>query len=120
MLQLVLMMTTVSTRFAEAGGLGNSTAGDDAAAGNVLNNDNDVDAPLGDELTVTAVRSDQNRRGGTFTSFSGTTTIAGIYGTLEIDSNGDYTYTLDDLDPDTQALDSGEFVQEYFTYGWLI
>ncbi len=47
---------------------------------------------------------------------SGTTTIEGFYGDLIIDSTGAYTYSLDNSDTDTQALNAGEAVTEVFTY----
>ncbi len=69
--------------------------GDAAASGNVLTNDVDPD----DALTVTTA--------GTF---------AGTYGSLTIDAAGNYTYTLNDADPDTNALDDGDTVTETFNY----
>lgn len=40
---------------------------------------------------------------------------AGKYGTLTIDSNGNYTYTLDNSNPDVQKLAQGESTTEIFT-----
>ncbi|RDD66465.1 hypothetical protein DU478_08410, partial [Thalassococcus profundi] len=42
-------------------------------------------------------------------------TVTGTYGTLTIDQNGTWTYTLDDTDPDTRALNEGESYDEVFT-----
>src|SRR6185312_9484752 len=64
---------------------------DATASGNVLTNDVDAD----DALTVTTV--------GTFT---------GACGSLTIDAAGNYTYTLNDADPDTNALNEGQTVTE--------
>src|SRR6185436_216919 len=63
-----------------------------SGAGSVLNNDYDFD---GDPLTVT---------GGTFT---------GTYGTLTLNSNGTYSYTLFASD---QALAQGQTVTDSFNY----
>ena len=63
-----------------------------SGAGSVLNNDFDFD---GDALTVT---------GGTF---------AGTYGTLTLNANGTYSYTLF---ASAQALDDGEVVTDSFNY----
>ncbi|MGF1764431.1 retention module-containing protein [Aliivibrio kagoshimensis] len=38
----------------------------------------------------------------------------GTYGTFTVDANGEWTYTLDNLDPDTLALVSGDKVTETF------
>ncbi len=44
------------------------------------------------------------------------TALAGTYGTLLLNGNGTYTYTLDNGDADTQALGSGDTVTEQFSY----
>ena len=69
--------------------------GDATATGNVLTNDVDPDDPL---TVITA---------GTF---------AGKYGSLTIDAAGNYTYTLDNADPDTNALDDGDTATDTFSY----
>ena len=43
-------------------------------------------------------------------------TYTGTYGTLILQANGDYTYTLDSSDPDFIALHGGGLGQEQFTY----
>jgi VCBS repeat-containing protein len=43
-------------------------------------------------------------------------TYTGTYGTLVLQANGDYTYTLDSSDPDFIALHGGGLGQEQFTY----
>jgi VCBS repeat-containing protein len=68
---------------------------DATAVGNVLTNDIDPD----DALSVTTV--------GTF---------VGIYGSVTIDVAGNYTYTLDNADPDTDSLSEGATVTETFSY----
>jgi len=88
---------------------GGNTAesGTPSATGNVLTNDSDVDA--GDSLSVGGVR---------FGGSDGTvgTALAGTYGSLVLNANGSYTYTLDNADSDTQALKQGQSVTEVFTY----
>jgi VCBS repeat-containing protein len=79
----------------EAGGIANAIAGLNPT-GSVLLNDTDVD---GDTLSVTA---------GTF---------VGSYGTLVLNSNGTYTYTLDNTNATVQALNSSSApLTESFTY----
>jgi VCBS repeat-containing protein len=79
--------------------------GDNSASGNVLANDTDVDA--GDTKTVSAVNGLGANVGGP---------VLGTYGSVTIDSDGTYTYTLDNGDPQTQALTQGEIVTDIFTY----
>ena len=71
--------------------------GDASASGNVLTNDSDVDT--GAVLTVSAVT------GGTVGS-----ALAGTYGSVTINSDGSYSYTLDDADAETNALAQGASV----------
>ena len=79
--------------------------GDGTATGNVLTNDTDVDTS--DILNVASVNG-----------LSGNVGIAvqGTYGSVVIGSNGIYTYTLNDADPDTNALAQGEAASDVFTY----
>jgi len=60
---------------------------------------NDTDADAGTVLTVASP--------GTF---------IGAYGTLVLNSNGTYTYTLNNSSAAVQALASGEVVQDVFSY----
>ncbi len=68
-----------------------------SASGNVLANDSDVDA--GDILTV----SDAGSR-------------AGQYGTLVLDTQGGYTYSLANSGAAVQALSAGQIANEVFAY----
>ncbi|WP_354067734.1 VCBS domain-containing protein, partial [Bradyrhizobium sp. OAE829] len=79
--------------------------GDPTAIGNVLSNDTDVDT--GATKTVAAVNGSAGNVG---------TAVAGTYGSVTINSNGSYSYTLNNLDPDTQALAQGAAATEVFTY----
>ena len=65
------------------------------ATGNVLANDTDG---AGKTLSVATVNG---------IAVSGTTTIVGTYGTLVIQPNGQYTYTLANSQANVQALTSG-------------
>ncbi|MDX8482956.1 cadherin-like domain-containing protein [Mesorhizobium sp. VK24D] len=100
----------------EAGGVANSTAGDATAVGNALSNDTDADSSLGDTLAINGARAGAMALGGAFTLVSGATSLIGTYGTLLIDVNGDYTYSLNDGDLDTQALAEGAMATDSFTY----
>jgi VCBS repeat-containing protein len=79
--------------------------GDPSAAGNVLANDTDVDT--GDTKTVSAVNGSGGNVGAA---------VAGTYGSVTIASNGSYTYTLNNADPDTNALAQGASVNDVFSY----
>jgi VCBS repeat-containing protein len=74
------------------------------ATGNVLTNDTDG---AGKTLTVVTVNG---------IAVSGTTTIVGTYGTLVIQPNGQYTYTLANTQSNVQALASGQVVPDSFAY----
>ena len=93
----------------EASGVSNHIAGTDPT-GNVLTNDTDVDA--GDAKTVTGVAT------GTQTTTSGDvgTSVTGSYGTLVINSDGSYTYTVDNDNPTVDGLLEGESLSETFSY----
>ena len=80
-------------------------AGDATAAGNVLTNDTDVDT--GHVLTVAAVAGVAANVG---------TAVIGIYGSVTIASDGSYSYTLNNSDPDTQALAQGAPATDVFSY----
>src|SRR5207249_3652085 len=72
-------------------------AGDPSAAGNVLANDTDPDA--GDSKAVAAVNGAASNLG---------VAVTGTYGTLTLGATGGYTYSLDNLDTDTNALAQGQ------------
>ncbi|GAA4443745.1 VCBS domain-containing protein [Novipirellula rosea] len=94
----------------EAGGVGNATAGTNPT-GNVLSNDTDPDS--GDTQTVIGVAA------GTVGSASGNvgSNVTGSFGTLQIDSNGAYVYTVDNSNAAVQALrNSGDTLTDVFTY----
>ena len=71
-------------------------AGDPSATGNVLTNDTDVDS--GDSKTVTAVDGSAPNVG---------QPLVGTYGSLTLAADGSWSYTLNNADPDTNALAQG-------------
>ncbi|EJN33917.1 VCBS repeat-containing protein [Pseudomonas sp. GM84] len=98
----------------EAGGVNNGTPGQ-TGSGNALGNDSDVDA--GDSKTVDGIYLGTLAAGGTFVQVTaGATVVAGTYGTLSIDANGNYVYTVNDSLAAVQALKAGEQLRETFTY----
>ncbi|HRL95118.1 MAG TPA: VCBS domain-containing protein, partial [Pseudomonas sp.] len=78
--------------------------------GNVLSDDVDID--LGDSITVTGVAA------GTPISASGSvsSSVMGTYGSVKINADGSYTYTLDNSKPEVQALAFKQHVTDTFTY----
>ncbi|WP_285908118.1 VCBS domain-containing protein, partial [Pseudodesulfovibrio pelocollis] len=76
-----------------------------AVSGNVLDNDYDID--VNDTLTVAAVGGDPDKVG---------TEVAGRFGTLVINENGTYTYTVDNDNPAVQKLGVGQSATDRFTY----
>src|SRR5207248_1625763 len=74
-------------------------------SGNVLTNDTDVDTL--DTHTVTAVN-------GSAPNVSAD--VSGTYGTLHLNSDGSYIYTLNNGQANVQALAEGQQVTDVFTY----
>ena len=79
-------------------------AGDPSATGNVLTNDTDVDSGAADG------------EGGQRLGANVGQPVTGTYGSLTINVDGSWTYTLDNGDPDTEALAQGQTVTDVFTY----
>ncbi|KJJ97884.1 adhesin [Pseudomonas sp. 21] len=83
------------------------------ATGNVLPNDSDVDG--GDSLTVTGIRTGQETGSGTAGVIG--QPIAGRYGTLVLNADGSYTYTIDLTNREVLAAAGlGQVLKDYFTY----
>ncbi|WP_341684819.1 Ig-like domain-containing protein, partial [Limnohabitans sp.] len=101
----------------EAGGTANGTAGSNAT-GNVLTNDTDLD--LADTKVVSAIHAGSaTGTTGDSAVAAGTPTVkAGTYGSISINADGSYTYTITDQNnSDIQALrTSGQSVNDVFTY----
>ncbi len=97
----------------EAGGVANGTAGS-TGIGNVLTNDTDVDSSgNGETKTVTGVVA------GPSASAVGSvaSSVNGQYGSIVINSDGSYTYTIDDTNANVQALrTNAQTLEDVFTY----
>lgn len=81
-------------------------------SGNVLPNDSDIDQ--GDQLTVTGIRTGAEAGSGVAGTIG--TVLQGLYGTLVINADGSYTYTIDTNNPAILALDVLETLVDDFTY----
>src|SRR5262249_27259041 len=68
---------------------------------------NDSDADTGDQLTVTAVNGSAGNLG---------ESVAGTYGTLHLNADGSYSYTLDNEKGAVQALADGQTAKDVFSY----
>ena len=80
------------------------------ADGNLLldNDGGGIDSdPDQDDLTVSAVGNHATNVG---------VTVNGSYGTISIQANGSYSYTLDNTNPTVNGLDDGETLSESFGY----
>ncbi|TLX79454.1 DUF4347 domain-containing protein [Pseudomonas nicosulfuronedens] len=83
------------------------------ATGNVLPNDSDVDG--GDSISVTGIRTGQENGSGTAGVVG--QPIAGRYGTLVLNADGSYTYTIDQSNREVLAAAGlGQILKDYFTY----
>jgi VCBS repeat-containing protein len=94
----------------EAGGVSNRILGIDPD-GNVLDNDTDLDG--GDTKTIIGVSF------GNLTDTAGDVgnAVLGNYGTIVINADGSYQYTVDNANTTVQALrDSSDTLTEVFTY----
>jgi VCBS repeat-containing protein len=109
----------------EAGGVTNLTAGtaltsttSGVSTLNVLANDTDID----NATSTLVVKNILKGTSGTATAVAAGTTsvngqsIAGLYGSLVIGSDGSYTYTVDQANSTVQALNTGGSVIDVFTY----
>ena len=103
----------------EAGGVANGTAGSNAT-GNVLSNDTDVDRDDTPALNgvITAIRTGASEGAGTAGTpdGAGAFVVRGAYGTVTINSNGTYTYVVDNSNSAVDALSPGQTLQESFNY----
>jgi VCBS repeat-containing protein len=84
---------------------------DPSASGNVLQDIAHPGAPFGSFADV--ADNDPDLEAITVTSAG---TYVGLYGTLVINGDGSYTYTLDEDKPVVNALDSGQTLTESFAY----
>jgi autoaggregation protein RapA/B/C len=84
----------------------------DEISGNILNNDTDPD---GDTLQVSFIGKDGSPLL-YIPNDGGTVTFDGKYGSITIGRDGNFTYDVDETDPDVIALDPGEQLSDFFTY----
>lgn len=91
--------------------LDGASGSDPSASGNVLQDIAHPGAPFGSFADV--ADNDPDLEAITVTSAG---TYVGLYGTLVINANGSYTYTLDEDKPVVNALDSGQTLVESFAY----
>ena len=99
----------------ERGGVSNGTLGANAT-GNVLSNDTDVDSVAnGETKTVTTVRTGAEAGSGTAGTVG--TSLTGTYGSLTLNSDGSFTYVIDESNVAVQALRvTGQTLSESFAY----
>ncbi|WP_210236937.1 VCBS domain-containing protein, partial [Mesorhizobium sp. M4B.F.Ca.ET.200.01.1.1] len=83
----------------------NTLADPNPVSGNVLSNDTDVDN--GDTHSVSAVNGSAGNVGND---------LVGTYGTLHLNSDGSYSYTLDNGLASVQQLAEGATVTDVFSY----
>jgi VCBS repeat-containing protein len=85
--------------------------------GNVLGNDSDIDR--GTTLSVTAITAQAAQVGASLSgtqSGNATLSAVGTFGSISINSDGSYSYTLDKNDADFIALRGGQTATEAFEY----
>ena len=104
----------------EAGGTNNGTPGTNPS-GNVLTNDSDVDrndTPLRTKGSVTGIRTGTKEGAGVAGTpdGSGGFLLVGTYGTLRINADGSYTYTVDNTNPAVDGMDAGDQLTDTFNY----
>jgi len=90
------------------------TASVSVAANGILGNDSDLNS---DPLTVTGIINGANQPLGSVLPVSGGgTTATGAYGTLLVNPNGSYTFTLNNSNPTVNALGVGQSLTDVYTY----
>ncbi|WP_211235168.1 cadherin-like domain-containing protein, partial [Azohydromonas australica] len=67
-------------------------------------------------LSVSAVRTGKETPDPGTLSVTAGSDLDGLYGTLRLNADGSYTYTLDNTKPAVNALKSGKSLQDFFTY----
>ncbi|SEI23750.1 VCBS domain-containing protein [Tardiphaga sp. OK245] len=95
----------------EKGGVNNGTGGSNAT-GNVLTNDTDAETPAA--LVVSTIRT--GTEAGTGTAGTVGSSLNGLYGSLKLNSDGTYTYTINETNSTVQALNVGGTLTDTFTY----
>src|SRR5262249_50599688 len=83
------------------------------ATGNVLTNDTDVDNPT-TSLSVSAIRTGSTEGSGTAGTVG--TALTGAHGALTLNTDGTYTYVVNNSDAAVQALNVGSTITDSFNY----
>ncbi len=83
-----------------------------AIAGNVLTNDTDVD--LGAVKSVNQIRKGSTEGSGTLGVLG--SALTGLYGSLTLNANGSYSYTVNSTNPAVNTLAVGQTLTESFNY----
>ena len=103
---------------ANTNNIGNENAG--TVSGNAITDDNgfgvDSDADLSDTLTVSAIRTGAEGGSGTSGTVDGSTQLAGTYGWLTINTDGTYSYDVDNTNPTVSGLTGTDTLTETYTY----
>ncbi|GGP24882.1 VCBS domain-containing protein [Silvimonas amylolytica] len=94
----------------EAGGVHNGTPGINPT-GNVLSNDTDVDSTVNGETKAVGNFANSSGR-----SVAAGSALAGQFGTLTINADGSYQYTVDNSNSQVDALQQGQTLTEVYTY----
>lgn len=92
---------------------GDFTPGDPFATGNVLDNDDDADSA---SIKVVGVSAGNNTIQTNGYSAQAGSIVYGQFGLLVLLGNGEYIYTLNNLDSDTITLAEGDVAHDVFTY----
>lgn len=100
----------------EVGGSATTPTPGTNPTGNVLTNDGDVDVTTPVNGTTRLVSSASSSVTTTTTVNATATNIVGLYGTLALQADGTYTYTVNQGNATVQALASGANLSEVFTY----
>jgi VCBS repeat-containing protein len=91
---------------------------DAIAVGNVLTNDTDADLALGlgETLAVIGAHVAGETSGAPYAAVTGATVLVGTYGDLTINTDGSYSYALDNARSATNALAEGATANDIFAY----
>ncbi|MEA4872796.1 MAG: VCBS domain-containing protein, partial [Synergistaceae bacterium] len=103
-------VASVTEDAADQTGYVDSDPGTTIIAGNVITNDTDVDHLDTREVTGVAAGTPASA------SDSVASDVTGTYGTVNVNADGTYTYTLDNTNGSVQALAEGEALTDTFTY----
>lgn len=102
----------------EAGGVHNAIAGSPATGSVLTGAGADTDVDTGDTRSVASVRTGGVEGSGTAAGAAsgGVFTLAGAYGTLSLNQNGSYTYTVNETHASVEALMPADTLVDTFNY----